>query len=188
MNRPRPIQAFFSNSSLCRLNSIHFGQEPRLRRWNCLNPWTDDLLIMDGSRLPVYPAATTRITVSRPHGRQPMAAVCGTFPVLRSIRSRHHARIGQRSPTRMSISPKHSVGCSTPAGISMKPSVLKHRLYLKQFTCELLESIGQDVHAKIFTANLAEALAREAYNVSVVLKENGLSRTFAIVYSSNLHH
>ena len=42
--------------------------------------------------------------------------------------------------------------------------VLKHRLYLEQFTGELPESVRQDVHAKIFTANLAEALAREAYN------------------------
>jgi hypothetical protein len=41
--------------------------------------------------------------------------------------------------------------------------VLKHRLYLEQFTGELPESIRQDFHAKIFTANLAEALAREAY-------------------------
>lgn len=41
--------------------------------------------------------------------------------------------------------------------------ILKHRLYLEQFTGELPESIRQDVHAKIFTANLAEALAREAY-------------------------
>lgn len=42
--------------------------------------------------------------------------------------------------------------------------VLKHRLYLEQFTGELPESIRQEVHAKIFTANLAEALAREAYD------------------------
>lgn len=42
--------------------------------------------------------------------------------------------------------------------------VLKHRLYLGQFTGELPESIRQDIHAKIFTANLAEALAREAYD------------------------
>lgn len=41
--------------------------------------------------------------------------------------------------------------------------VLKHRLHLEQFTGELPESVRQDVHAKIFTANLAEALAREAY-------------------------
>jgi hypothetical protein len=41
--------------------------------------------------------------------------------------------------------------------------ILKHRLYLEQFTGELPESIRQDFHAKIFTANLAEALAREAY-------------------------
>lgn len=43
--------------------------------------------------------------------------------------------------------------------------VLKHRLYLEQFTGELPESIRQDIHAKIFTANLAEALAREAYDL-----------------------
>jgi len=42
--------------------------------------------------------------------------------------------------------------------------VLKHRLYLEQFTGERPESIRQDIHAKIFTANLAEALAREAYD------------------------
>lgn len=42
--------------------------------------------------------------------------------------------------------------------------VLKHRLYLEQFTGELPESIRQDIHAKIFTANLAQALAREAYD------------------------
>jgi hypothetical protein len=41
---------------------------------------------------------------------------------------------------------------------------LKHRPYLEQFTGELPESIRQDVHAKIFIANLAEALAREAYD------------------------
>ena len=42
--------------------------------------------------------------------------------------------------------------------------VLKHRLHLEQFTGELPESIRQDIHAKLFTANLAEALAREAYD------------------------
>jgi hypothetical protein len=41
--------------------------------------------------------------------------------------------------------------------------LLKHRLYLEQFSGELPESIRQDFHAKVFTANLAEALAREAY-------------------------
>ena len=35
--------------------------------------------------------------------------------------------------------------------------VLKHRLYLEQFTGELPESIRQDVHAKIFTANLGRS-------------------------------
>lgn len=42
--------------------------------------------------------------------------------------------------------------------------VLKHRLYLEQFTGELPESIRQDIHAKLLTANLAQALAREAYD------------------------
>jgi Transposase DDE domain len=42
--------------------------------------------------------------------------------------------------------------------------VLKHRLYLEQFTGELPESIRQDIQAKFFTANLAQALAREAYD------------------------
>ena len=42
--------------------------------------------------------------------------------------------------------------------------LLKHRLNIEQFTGELPESIRQDFHAKVFTANLAEALAREAYD------------------------
>lgn len=41
---------------------------------------------------------------------------------------------------------------------------LKHRLYLEQFSGELPESIRQDFHAKVFSANLAEALARSAYD------------------------
>jgi hypothetical protein len=41
--------------------------------------------------------------------------------------------------------------------------LLKHRLYVEQFSGELPESIRQDFHAKVLTANLAEALAREAY-------------------------
>lgn len=53
--------------------------------------------------------------------------------------------------------------------------VLKHRLYLEQFTGELPESIRQDVHAKIFTANLAEALAREAYDT---LPDNKAARYY----------
>lgn len=52
---------------------------------------------------------------------------------------------------------------------------LKHRLHLEQFTGELPESIRQDIHAKIFTANLAEALAREAYDS---LPEDKRSRYF----------
>jgi len=42
--------------------------------------------------------------------------------------------------------------------------VLKHRLCVEQFSGELPESIRQDFHAKVFTANLAEALARSAYD------------------------
>ncbi len=41
--------------------------------------------------------------------------------------------------------------------------LLKHRLLLEQFSGELPESIRQDFHAKVFTANLAEALGRSAY-------------------------
>lgn len=41
--------------------------------------------------------------------------------------------------------------------------LLKHRLMLEQFSGELPESIRQDFHAKVFTANLAESLARTAY-------------------------
>ena len=42
--------------------------------------------------------------------------------------------------------------------------MLKHRLFVEQFSGELPESIRQDFHAKVFTANLAEALARSAYD------------------------
>ncbi|MGY6214396.1 IS4 family transposase [Methylolobus aquaticus] len=41
--------------------------------------------------------------------------------------------------------------------------LLKHRLHLEQFTGELPESIRQDFHAKVFTANLAQALARASH-------------------------
>jgi hypothetical protein len=41
--------------------------------------------------------------------------------------------------------------------------LLKHRLHLEQFTGELPESIRQDFHAKVFTANLAQALARATH-------------------------
>ena len=53
--------------------------------------------------------------------------------------------------------------------------LLKHRLYLEQFSGELPESIRQDFHAKIFTANLAEALARSTYET---LREDKASRYF----------
>ena len=48
-------------------------------------------------------------------------------------------------------------------GIEESYKVLKHRLYVEQFSGELPESIRQDFHAKVFTANLAEALSRTAY-------------------------
>jgi hypothetical protein len=41
--------------------------------------------------------------------------------------------------------------------------LLKQRLLVEQFTGELPESIRQDFHAKVFTANLAAALARSAH-------------------------
>jgi hypothetical protein len=48
-------------------------------------------------------------------------------------------------------------------GIEESYKVLKHRLCIEQFSGELPESIRQDFHAKVFTANLAEALSRTAY-------------------------
>lgn len=53
--------------------------------------------------------------------------------------------------------------------------LLKHRLHVEQFTGELPASIRQDFHAKLFTANLAEALAREAYET---LPEDKAKRYF----------
>jgi Transposase DDE domain len=49
-------------------------------------------------------------------------------------------------------------------GIEEAFKVLKHRLLLEQFSGELPESIRQDFYAKVFTANLAEALSRTAYD------------------------
>lgn len=48
-------------------------------------------------------------------------------------------------------------------GIEEAFKVLKHRLLIEQFTGESPESIRQDFQAKIFTANLAEALAYSAH-------------------------
>ena len=48
-------------------------------------------------------------------------------------------------------------------GLEEAFKLIKHRLNVEQFTGELPESIRQDFHAKIFTANLAQALARSAY-------------------------
>jgi hypothetical protein len=48
-------------------------------------------------------------------------------------------------------------------GIEEAYKVVKHRLCVEQFSGELPEAIRQDFFAKVFTANLAEALARTAY-------------------------
>ena len=48
-------------------------------------------------------------------------------------------------------------------GIEESYKVLKHRWYVEQFSGELPESIRQDFHAKVFTAHLAKALSRTAY-------------------------
>jgi hypothetical protein len=58
--------------------------------------------------------------------------------------------------------------------------LLKHRLHLEQFTGELPESIRQDFHAKVFTANLAQALARATHEA---LPEEKAQR-----YRPNLTH
>jgi hypothetical protein len=49
-------------------------------------------------------------------------------------------------------------------GIEEAFKLLKHRLMLEQFSGELPEAIRQDFHAKVFTANLAEALATSAHD------------------------
>lgn len=49
-------------------------------------------------------------------------------------------------------------------GIEEAFKLLKHRLFVEQFTGELPESIRQDFHAKVFTANLAQALASSAHD------------------------
>jgi hypothetical protein len=49
-------------------------------------------------------------------------------------------------------------------GIEEAFKVLKHRLLVEQFSGELPESIRQDFHAKIFTANLAQALAHSVHD------------------------
>ncbi len=53
--------------------------------------------------------------------------------------------------------------------------LLKHRLCVEQFSGELPESIRQDFHAKVFTANRAEALARSTYET---LPEDKAARYF----------
>jgi Transposase DDE domain len=48
-------------------------------------------------------------------------------------------------------------------GIEEAFKLLKHRLLIEQFSGESPEAIRQDFHAKIFTANLAEAMAHSAH-------------------------
>jgi hypothetical protein len=50
-------------------------------------------------------------------------------------------------------------------GIEEAFKVLKHRLNVEQFSGELPESIRQDFHAKIFTANLANIMAGKGHEV-----------------------
>lgn len=60
-------------------------------------------------------------------------------------------------------------------GIEEAFKLLKHRLMVEQFTGELPESIRQDFHAMVFTANLAQALASSAHDS---LPENQAARYF----------
>jgi hypothetical protein len=65
-------------------------------------------------------------------------------------------------------------------GIEEAFKLLKHRLMVEQFTGELPESIRQDFHAKVFTANLAQALAASAHDS---LPEDKAARYFPNVTS-----
>lgn len=49
-------------------------------------------------------------------------------------------------------------------GIEEAFKLLKHRLMVEQFSGELPEAIRQDFHAKVFTANLAQALATSSHD------------------------
>lgn len=60
-------------------------------------------------------------------------------------------------------------------GIEEAFKLLKHRLNVEQFTGELPESICQDFHAKVFTANLAQVLATSAHET---LPEDKAARYF----------
>ncbi|MCD2452483.1 IS4 family transposase [Methylicorpusculum oleiharenae] len=85
--------------------------------------------------------------------------------LIKVILSTGHIEVLATSLTDTQVYPAHAFGELYHARWNIEEAfkVLKHRLYLEQFTGELPESIRQDIHAKIFTANLAEALAREAY-------------------------
>jgi len=59
--------------------------------------------------------------------------------------------------------------------------LLKQRLNLEQFTGELPESIRQDFHAKVFTANLAAALAASAHDSLPEAKAERYQPNFAYI-------
>jgi len=89
-----------------------------------------------------------------------------TLRLIKVVLSTGHIEVLATSLTDANAYPAQAFGELYHARWNIEEAfkVLKHRLYLEQFTGELPESIRQDVHAKIFTANLAEALAREAYD------------------------
>jgi len=59
--------------------------------------------------------------------------------------------------------------------------LLKQRLLVEQFTGELPESIRQDFHAKVFTANLAAALATSAHESLPEAKAQRYQPNFAYI-------
>jgi hypothetical protein len=59
--------------------------------------------------------------------------------------------------------------------------LLKQRLLVEQFTGELPESIRQDFHAKVFTANLAAALAAAAHESLPEAKAQRYQPNFAYI-------
>ena len=135
---------------------------------------------MDGNQWPVVERflrsgqAETHVTlpVSAQAHRQAHAAgmtLTATTVSLRLIRvvlSTGHIEILATSLTDTSAYPTPAFAELYHARWNIEEAfkVLKHRLYVEQFTGELPESIRQDIHAKLFTANLAEALARQAYD------------------------
>ena len=100
-----------------------------------------------------------------------------TLRLIKVVLSTGHIEVLGTSLIDQQAFPTHAFGELYHARWNIEEAfkVLKHRLYLEQFTGELPESIRQDIHAKIFTANLAEALAHEAYDS---LPEEKASRYF----------